>query len=243
MKNKNDRTQDSNSNNNNKNELFIKEKFKDKYTQNQLEILKTGLSKECKSLWIDGIYGSSKSYLSILIGLKLLNERKIDQILFIRNPVEASTTSKLGALPGLISEKMQPYNQIFFDKLSEFLSKSDVAKLQKENKIDCLPLGFCRGLSWENKLIVVDEAASLTFDDCILLLTRCAEHTKIFFIGDSLNQNDIGSKSGFRKMFELLSDAESKENGIFTFELNKMEDIVRSKFVLFIMKKTGKIKY
>jgi predicted ribonuclease YlaK len=137
---------------------------------------------------------------------------------------------------------MQPYNQIFFDKLDEFLTKPDIDNLQKQNKIECIPLGFSRGLSWEGKLIIVDEAASLTFDDIILLLTRCAEHTKIFFIGDSLNQNDIGAKSGFRKMFDLLSDEESQAAGIRTFSLQKEEDILRSGFVRFIMKKTGKIK-
>lgn len=224
-----------------KNELIIKEKFE--YTEKQKRILETGLSKNCKCIWIDGIYGSTKSYLSVLIGLKLLNQKRVNQLIFVRNPIESSTTSKIGALPGLIEEKMQPYNQILFDKLNEFLTKPDLETLKKQDKITCIPLGFSRGLSWEGKFIIVDEATGCTFDDLILLLSRCAEHTKIFFIGDSLNQNDIGTKSGFRKAFELFSDQESKDNGIFTFELQSMEDILRSGFVRFVMKKTGKIKY
>ena len=220
MKNKN-RSANGNANiPNNKNQI-IKERFE--YNERQLEIIHAGLNKETKSIFIDGIWGSSKSYLSVLISLKLLYQNKINQIIYVRNPVESSTTSKTGFLPGDIAEKMAPYNQIFFDKLGELLPKSEVEKLIKENKLACIPLGFARGLS-------------------ILLLSRCGEHTKIFFVGDSLNQNDIGNKSGFRQMFDLLSDEESKENGVFTFERQKMEDIVRSGFVRFIMKKTGKIK-
>jgi len=219
---------------------IIKERFT--YNEKQLEIIKTGLSKECKCIYINGIWGTSKSYLAVLISLKLLYQNKINQIIYVRNPVESSSFG-IGYIPGDIASKMLPFNQIFFDKLSELLSKSEIDRLTKENKLNCLPLGFARGLSITSASIIVDEAASLTYDDILLLLSRCGEHTKIFFIGDSINQNDIGSKSGFKKMFDLLSDSESKENGIFTFGMNEEKDIVRSGFVRFIMKKTGKIKF
>ena len=222
-----------------KNELFIKEKFE--YTDKQINIIQTGLAKDTRAIFCDGLWGSGKSFISVLIALKLLSQRKINGIIYVRNPIESSSTSKIGYIPGSILEKMEPYNQIFFDKLSELLPRPEVDKLKKDGSIECVPLGFTRGLSWESKLIIVDEAASLTYDDILLLLTRCGEHTRIIFIGDSINQNDIGIKSGFRKMFNLFSDEESKTNGIFTFELNQESDIVRSGFVRFIMKKTGKI--
>lgn len=219
--------------------LEIKERFK--LTEKQQSILNCGLSKECKCLFLDGIWGSSKSYLATLISLKLLSNKRIDQIIYIRNPIEASTMGKIGFIKGDTSEKMLPYNQIFFDKLDELLYKQDIDKLNKENRFICLPLGFTRGLSWSCKAIIVDEAASMTYDDILLLLSRCGEFTKIFFIGDSLNQNDIGTRSGFSTIFKLFSDQESKDNGVFTFELKESSDIVRSGFVRFIMKKLGKI--
>lgn len=220
--------------------FYVKEQFT--YNDKQKSIIEYGLAKNTKCIYIDGLYGTSKSYLSVLIGLKLLAQKKVNQIIYVRNPVESSTTSKIGALPGLISEKMQPYNQIFFDKLEEFLTKPTIDMLNKEGKLECVPLGFSRGLSWASKFIIVDEAASLTFDDLILLMSRLGEHSKIVFIGDSLNQNDIGAKSGFKKMFDLLSDQESQDNGIYTFKMQSINDIVRSGFVRFLMKKTGKIK-
>lgn len=226
--------------NHNDNLFNIKERFQ--YNEKQLEIIEKALDNKTKCLFINGLYGTSKSYLAVLVGLKLLNQRKTSGIFYVRAPIESSTTAKIGAIPGEISDKMQPYNQIFFDKLTEFLTKPEIDLLIKEERLQCIPVGFCRGLNWENKYIIVDEAASLTFDDLILLMSRCGEHTKIVFIGDSLNQNDIGAKSGFSKMFDLLSDQESKDNGVFTFTMQSLNDIVRSGFVRFLMKKTGKIK-
>jgi phosphate starvation-inducible protein PhoH and related proteins len=217
----------------------IKENFN--LTDKQKQIIERGLDSNLRCLMIDGIWGTSKSYLATLISLKLLFSKKVDQILFVRNPVESSSTGKLGYLKGSLEDKLAPYNEIFFNKIDELLSKPDIEKLNNDGRLACLPLGFTRGLSWNCKAVIVDECASMTYDDFLLLLSRCGPFTRIFFIGDSLNQNDIGSKSGFSTIFKLFTDEDSKQNGIYTFELKDETDIVRSGFVRFIMKKLGKI--
>ena len=211
-------------------------------TDKQKNIFEIAENKNTKCVFIDGLYGTSKSYIAVMSALKLLNAKKIDEIIFIRNPVESSTTGKIGFIPGTSEEKMAPYNAILFDKLEEMLSESDVAKLKKDNRINCHPVGFVRGRSWNCKAVIVDEASSMTWDDLFLVLTRCGEFTRIFFIGDSVNQNDIGAKSGFRKMFDLFNDQESKDFGIHCFELREYSDIVRSGLLRFVMEKTGLIK-
>lgn len=211
-------------------------------TEKQKSILEIAANKNTKCVFIDGLYGSSKSYLAVLSSLKLLNAKRVDEIIFIRNPVESSTTGKIGFIPGTSEEKMAPYNAILFDKLEEMLSESDIARLKKDNRISCHPVGFVRGRSWNCKAVIVDEASSMTWDDLFLILTRCGEFTRIFFIGDSVNQNDIGAKSGFRKMFNLFNDQESKDFGIHCFELREYSDIVRSGLLRFVMEKAGLIK-
>jgi predicted ribonuclease YlaK len=211
-------------------------------TEKQKNVLEVAANKNTKCVFIDGLYGTSKSYLAVMSSLKLLNAKKVDEIIFIRNPVESSTTGKIGFIPGTSEEKMAPYNAILFDKLEEMLSECDIAKLKKDNRINCHPVGFVRGRSWNCKAVIVDEASSMTWDDLFLILTRCGEFTRIFFIGDSVNQNDIGAKSGFRKMFDLFDDEESKDFGIHCFELREYSDIVRSGLLRFVMEKTGLIK-
>ena len=211
-------------------------------TEKQKNILEVSMDKNTKCIFIDGLYGTSKSYMSVLASLNLLNAKKVDEIIFIRNPVESSTTGKIGFIPGSSDEKMAPYNAILFDKLEEMLSESDVQKLKKDNRINCYPVGFVRGRSWNCKAIIVDEASSMSWDDLFLTITRCGEFSKIFFIGDSANQNDIGSKSGFKKMFNLFNDQESRDFGVHCFELKDYSDIVRSGLLRFVMEKAGLIK-
>lgn len=214
-------------------DLHIRER--NDLTEKQIEILKTALDKDTRCVFIDGLYGSGKSWLAVLASLKLLNQKKIDQIIYIRNPVECTTTGKLGFIKGTTEEKLEPYASIVFDKLDELLPPQEVELLKTEGRIDAIPLGFCRGKSWNCKAIIVDESASLDWDSFILLLTRCGEFTKIFFIGDAANQSDIGNKTGFRKMFDKFNDQTSKENGVHCFELKEKTDIVRSGFVRFVL--------
>lgn len=211
-------------------------------TERQKVILETALDRDTRCVMVDGVWGSGKTYLSVLAALKLLNTGRIDQILYIRNPVESTTTGKLGYLKGDQSEKMAPYCAPLYDKLDEMLTKPDIDQLTKEGRLECLPLGFIRGRSWNCKAIIVDEASSMSWDDLILLLSRCGEFTRIFLIGDSINQNDIGSKAGYRRMFNTFDDLDSKENGIYAFELRESNDIVRSRFLRYVMMKTGVIK-
>lgn len=212
-------------------------------TERQKVILEAALDRKTRGVFIDGYWGTSKSFLAVLASLKLLNMGKVSDILFVRNPLEASTTGKVGFLPGDLETKMGPYNAIFYDKLDEFLPGSDVERLKKEGRISCIPLSFCQGLSWNCKAIIVDEAACMTWEDLMLLLSRCGEFTRIFFLGDSENQNIIGSKSGFSRMCQVFSDMESKENGIFVFELREQSDILRSGFLRFVMRKVGIVKH
>lgn len=216
-------------------------KSREDFTEKQKTVIETALDKHTKCVFVDGLYGTSKSYMAVLASLKLLNEKKVDEIIFIRNPVESSTTGKIGFIPGSSEEKMAPYNAILFDKLEEMLGEADIQKLKKDNRINCYPVGFVRGRSWNCKAIIVDEASSMSWDDLFLIMTRCGEFSKIFFLGDSVNQNDIGSKSGFKKMFNLFNDEESRNFGIHCFELREYTDIVRSGLLRFVMEKAGLI--
>lgn len=211
-------------------------------TARQEVILEIALDRDTRCVFIDGIWGSGKSWLAVLASLKLLNTGRVDQILYIRNPIEASTSGKIGYLKGDVVDKMGPYNAPLHDKLDELIAKPDIDHLVKDNRLECIPLGFVRGRSWNCKAIIVDEAASMSWEDLMLLVSRCGEFTRLFIIGDSLNQNDIGSKSGFRRMYQTFDDLDSKDHGIYAFELRETADIVRSAFLRYVMTKTGVIR-
>jgi phosphate starvation-inducible protein PhoH len=66
------------------------------------------------------------------------------------------------------------------------------------------------------------------------LLTRIGEGTKMFICGDAM-QSDIGSKSGFMRIYDLFNDKESEERGIYCFQFDE-EDIMRSEILKYIVK-------
>lgn len=85
--------------------------------------------------------------------------------------------------------------------------------------------------------IVAHNCQNFTLKEFTTLMTRVGENTKLVMCGDPM-QSDIGRKSGFNKVFDAFYDKESVEQGIHCFEFDE-DDIVRSEFVRFVIKKIG----
>jgi phosphate starvation-inducible PhoH-like protein len=203
-------------------------------TDRQKAFLDIALDKNTKMVLLQGPAGSTKSYISIMAALMLMNEKKVSELLYLRSAVESSD-AKIGFLPGEAHEKMAPYMQPVLDKLQELLPRSEVETLQKEGRVDSVPIGFLRGLNWNAKCIIADEMQNCTYKELITLITRTGEFSKVFILGDP-EQSDIGSKSGFVKLFDIFDDQESRDNGIYTFTFTD-DDILRSGLVKYIIKK------
>ena len=203
-------------------------------TSKQIELLNLLQNKTTKLVFISGPAGTAKTYTSILAGLTLLNHKRVSEIVYVRSIVESSD-NKLGFLPGEMDEKMSPYIQPLIDKLEELLPKHDIEKLKKEERIHGFPINFLRGLSWNAKCIVADEAQNMTKKELITLITRVGEFSKLFICGDP-DQSDINGKSGFVPTMNIFDDEESRNNGIYVFKFDE-DDIVRSGLVKFILKK------
>lgn len=176
------------------------------------------------------------TFMSVLAGLESLNSRKTSDIIYIRSAVE-STESRIGFIPGSEAEKISPYLQPLVDKLHEFLQKPDIDYLLKNEKVSGRHTGYLRGLSWNTKFIILDEAQNASHKELVTALTRVGQFSKMIVIGDSM-QNDINGKSGFKGIYDLFDDEDSRNNGIFCLKLYP-EDIVRSGIVQYIVKKIG----
>jgi phosphate starvation-inducible PhoH-like protein len=218
-----------------KSELTIDQR---ELTEKQKKFIEIAMNKNTKLMFISGPAGTSKTYISIYVALTLMNQKKVSDLLYLRSAVESSE-SKIGFLPGEANEKMSPYMQPLLEKLSELLPKGEVDMLEKDGRVSSVPIGFLRGLNWNAKAIVADEAQNMTQKELITLMTRVGEFSKVFILGDP-EQADIGNKSGFLKLMNHFDDADSQENGIYTFKFDE-EDIVRSGLVKYIIKKIKKL--
>lgn len=208
-------------------------------TEKQKNFLKIALDKKTKIVFVSGPAGSSKTYISIYSALKTLSNNKSLDLLYIRTIIE-SADKGLGALPGGLDEKFNPYIIPLTEKLDEMIPQSTTVKTEliTSGRIDAMPINFLRGTSWKNKIVIMDEAQNATFKELTTLVTRLGENCKLFLCGD-LMQSDINGKSGYGDMIKIFDDEESVEKGIHTFRFNN-SDIKRSAILKYIISKLNR---
>lgn len=206
-----------------------------KWTDKQKAFFEIANKKDMRVMLIKGPAGSSKTFLSVFSALKLLNERKISDLIYLRSAVESSD-AHIGHLPGSQEEKMAVYNAPFYDKLEEITNKQDRDFLFKDARLNTVPINFIRGLSWNSKAIIGDEMQNSTQKEIITILTRLGHFSRCFLLADP-QQSDLNGKSGgFERIYNLFHNKESAQNmGIYTFEFTS-EDVVRSELVAYITK-------
>lgn len=203
------------------------------WTEKQKQLIELILDKETKMVFISGPAGVSKTMLAVYCGLRLLNEKKQGEIFYVRSAIESGSKS-LGAVPGLYEEKLDLYLHPLKEKLNELLPQSEINGLMKEQKIKGEAINYMRGRQIESYLIL-DESQNLTYSEIVTLITRAGKYSKFVILGDPA-QSDLHGKSGFKTMFNIFNDEESKLNGIHSFEFTK-EDVMRSGVVKFILGK------
>jgi phosphate starvation-inducible PhoH-like protein len=220
-----------------------KDKIKDrlhikdlKWTEKQKKFINLALDDKTKIVFISGPAGTSKTMLSVYCGLRLLNSKKVSDMVYVRSAVESSD-ARLGFLPGDADTKLHYFNMPFMDKLDELLSDSEVKRLQKESRVSTYPINFSRGMSWNEKCLILDECQNSSLKEIVTFLTRIGHCSKIFICADPM-QTDLknGNRGGFKRLNSLFNDEESNENGIFSFEFNE-EDIVRSEILKYLVKR------
>ncbi len=208
-----------------------------KWTENQQAIVDQALKKETKMTLIDGIWGSGKTLLAVYCCLELLRQKKISNILYIRNAVQ-SGSGAIGWLPGVLESRLEPFMIPLRQKLDELLPHNEVERLFKSQIVECQPVALLRGTSYNAYGIILDEIGCMTKEDILLALSRVGEKSHVFGVGDSW-QTDV-KQSGFESLFQTFNDQESKDNGVFCYELKQEMDVMRSELLRFIMKKVRK---
>lgn len=177
-----------------------------------------------------GPAGTGKTYICTRMACEALNNGDIKKIIVTRPAVEASDGG-MGFLPGDISEKFAPYFAPFRAVMDEVLGASHVDNLIKLGKIEIQPLEYIRGLTFDDAMVILDEAQNTTPGQMKLFLSRIGENARVVVNGD-ISQKDIPGDSG-------LEDAMHRLRG-----LNKVgyvefteDDIVRSGLVKEIIKR------
>lgn len=141
-----------------------------------------------------GPAGSGKTMLACQVAVEQINKGKV----ILTRPIVAADED-MGYLPGDLNEKMEPWTRCFFDIFEKYLTHN-----QMDRAIRIEPLGYMRGRTFEDTLILADEMQNSTENQMLMLLTRVGPRTRIVITGD-LQQSDLGDENGLRNLVKNLS--------------------------------------
>ena len=136
-----------------------------------------------------GPAGVGKSYVAMNAAIHLLADpsNSYEKIIIVRPAVEAE--EKLGALPGNVEEKLDPYIFPSYYLLNKIIGKEAREKLKELEVIEVFALAYMRGMNIDNSILIFEEAQNATPKQMKLLLTRIGFNSKFFISGD-LEQTD-----------------------------------------------------
>ena len=173
-----------------------------------------------------GSAGTGKTYLPCAHAAKKLHYKDIEKIVLIR-AYQPLAGRSIGFLPGTLEEKLIPYYQQMLDYLEDFLGKGTLEIALKNKTIEICSLETIRGRSWDNTIVIIDEAQSMYVQEIQALTTRIGENTQMIICGDNSGvQTDVvKGTDGLTYLEKLCSKYNISDSCFVKFT---PDDIVRS---------------
>jgi phosphate starvation-inducible PhoH-like protein len=212
---------------------LVKKKQKNKFlTENQREYYQKLISNQITIC--SGPAGVGKSYIAMKAAVDLLTDpsNSYEKIIIVRPAVEAE--EKLGALPGNLEEKLDPYIFPSYYLLNKIIGKESREKLKEYEIVEVFALAYMRGMNIDNSILIFEEAQNSTPNQMKLLLTRIGFNSKFFISGD-LEQTDRYKDIKQSGLYDAITRF-NFVNDIAIFEFNQ-NDVVRNPLITKILKK------
>ena len=146
---------------------------------------------------LTGLAGSGKTFLALMAGLFGLKQKGsgmlphlseeykkgYDRLVITRTlqPVGRG----LGFLPGTMEDKMQPWLMPIMDNARHaFKDLSYFQMMIEKGDIEVAPIPYIRGRTFNNSIVLVDEAQNATIHELKTIITRIGQGSKIVLLGD-----------------------------------------------------------
>ena len=162
-----------------------------------------------KITMLKGPAGTGKSYLALAYLCKLLEQRKIDKIVVVCNPLAVASAARLGFYPGTRDQKIldsAPGAMLS----SKFGDKFRVEQMCAEGRLVLLPMSDIRGYDTTgmNAGVYVVEAQNMDISLAKLTMQRIGEDSICIVDGDYNAQVDsnvfAGDNNGMRRISQVF---------------------------------------
>jgi phosphate starvation-inducible protein PhoH and related proteins len=180
------------------------------------------------NLMLHGCAGTGKTFISAYLAIRdIMN--KVEgktKLQIIRSVVP---TRDMGFLPGNTAEKSKAYEAPYIPIFADLFGRGDAYDiLKKKTKVNFETTSFIRGMTFDDSIIIVDEAQNLTFHELDSVITRVGDNSRIIFCGD-FAQSDFRYKNeqeGINNFMKIVGRMKSFDSIEF-----QRQDIVRSDLV------------
>ena len=135
-----------------------------------------------------GPAGSGKTMLACQIAIENIHKYSRSRVILTRPIVAAD--EDIGYLPGDLFQKMEPWTKPMYDIFEKYLTHN-----QMDRSIVIEPLGYMRGRTFDDTIIIADEMQNSTPNQMKMLLTRVGKGTRLIVTGD-MEQSDLGPENG-----------------------------------------------
>lgn len=182
-----------------------------------------------------GPAGTSKTYTACYAALKMLEAKEIEHVVLCKPIQEAG--EKLGFLPGEVDEKIAPYIQSYKSNIEKIVGPEKTKILFDRGVFHFQPLAYMRGNTYDNALMILDEAQNADYKQLMLFVTRMGKDSKVIVAGDVSQHDIIKSKVSLPSFMEMLDGIK----GIGTHVFGE-KDIVRAKILQDVVNRYDKWK-
>ena len=154
---------------------------------------------------LTGLAGSGKTFLTLMAslhqmkrpgrvaGVNTLADYDQDGIfdqcgyerLVITRTLQHVGSKDLGYLPGTLEEKMAPWLMPIMDNVRvAFNDTTYFEKMIQNGEIEVAPIPYIRGRTFNNCILIVDEAQNATIHELKTIITRMGTNSKLILLGD-----------------------------------------------------------
>lgn len=151
-------------------------------------------------VFILGTFGTGKSLTATHTALTMFRKKQFNKI-WITRPI---IKNNLGILPGSIDEKLNPYIYPLVQNLEVCQGKELTQKMRDTGLIEIMPLDVCKGVTFMDSIVIVDEFQDMKMTDFRTICSRLGKTSKMVFCG-SIEQIDasIGHHSCIHEIQKL----------------------------------------
>ena len=181
--------------------------------------------KEDKNLFLTGSAGTGKTFILLYLAFQdVFNEESpYDKVIVIRSLLPSRDA---GFHSGSLEEKAMYYQapyRMLVKFLFEMQSKDEFAALWDllidQESVEFQTTSFLRGQTFDNAIIICDEAQNLNFAELDTVMCRVGQNTKIMFSGDEaqtafINKDDKEGMYNFQGILGEMEECEVIKFGI-----------------------------